>query len=391
MSVRVDATLLPTIEKYGNADVEACFNCGNCTAICPLTSDRDSFPRRLIRYAQVGMKEQLLGSRELWLCYACGECTATCPREADPTGFMAAARRYAIAQFDPLGLARRLFLSPVLTVLVLILMSALMAAVVLIGNTPMPAGRLRLFEFIPPERIHDLGVVVMAVMGVAGLIGVVNMVRGVRHVGGPSVRGARLNWLGALWETVGLDVLTQRRYRDDCTAHRKPEPWYLQQWLVHLSIMWGFLGLLGATALDYLTALAGIKPVGTPVPLWDPIRLLGTIAGVLLVYGTTVAFVKRIRGSEVSLQGSHPSDWAFLTLMWLAGASGLILELFLYTPVEPAWGYSIMIFHVAVAMTLVLMAPFTKFAHAMYRTVALYAHALKPVEERELGGAASGD
>lgn len=391
MSVRVDATLLPTIEEYGNADVEACFNCGNCTAVCPLTTDRDSFPRRLIRYAQVGMKDDLLGSRELWLCYACGECTATCPRQADPTGFMAAARRYAIAEFDPLGLARRLFLSPVLTVAFLLFTSALMASVVLIGNGPMPAGPLRLFEFIPPERIHDLGVVVMAVMGVAGLFGVVNMVRGVRRVSGSSLRGFRLNWLGALWEAVGLDVLAQRRYRDDCTTHQKPDPLFLRQWLVHLSIMWGFLGLLSATALDYFTALIGVKPVGTTVPIWDPIRLLGTIAGVLLVYGTTVAFLKRLGKVEVSLQESHPSDWAFLSLMWLAGISGLILELFLYTPVNPDWGYGMMIFHVAVAMTLVLMAPFTKFAHAMYRTVALYVRALKPVQERELGGATSGD
>lgn len=391
MSARVDATLLPTIEKYGNADIEACFNCGNCTAICPLTTDTESFPRRLIRYAQVGMKAQLLGSRELWLCYACGECTSTCPREADPTGFMAAARRYAIAQFDPLGLARRMFLSPALTVLVLLLMSGLMAAVVLVGNGAMPAGPLRLFEFIPPERIHDLGVVVMAVMGVAGLIGMASMVRGVRRVGGASHRGFRLNWLGALWESVGLDVLTQRRYRNDCTAHQKLEPWYLRQWIVHISIMWGFLGLLAATVLDYTTALIGVKPIGTPVPVWDPIRLLGTIAGVMLVYGTTVVFVKRLRKSEVSLRDSHPSDWAFLSLMWLAGTSGLILELFLYTPVTPIWGYSTMIFHVAVAMTLVLMAPFTKFAHAMYRTVALYVGALKPVQERELGGATSGD
>jgi hypothetical protein len=51
------------------------------------------------------------------------------------------------------------------------------------------------------------------------------------------------------------------------------------------------------------------------------------------------------------------------------------------------WGYWMFIFHVAVSITLLLLLPFTKFAHAIYRIVALYIHALKPVGNRE---AASG-
>jgi nitrate reductase gamma subunit len=39
------------------------------------------------------------------------------------------------------------------------------------------------------------------------------------------------------------------------------------------------------------------------------------------------------------------------------------------------------IVHVAFSMVLVLLLPFTKFAHAIYRIVALYIHALKPVAE----------
>ena len=92
MAVTVDPTLLPEIQRYGAFDVSACFNCGNCTAVCPLTDDDATFPRRIIRYAQVGMKAELLASKELWTCYYCGECSETCPRQAEPGEFMAAAR-----------------------------------------------------------------------------------------------------------------------------------------------------------------------------------------------------------------------------------------------------------------------------------------------------------
>jgi hypothetical protein len=41
------------------------------------------------------------------------------------------------------------------------------------------------------------------------------------------------------------------------------------------------------------------------------------------------------------------------------------------------------LFHVAVSMVLLLLLPFTKFAHAIYRIVALYINALKPVAESD--------
>jgi nitrate reductase gamma subunit len=67
----------------------------------------------------------------------------------------------------------------------------------------------------------------------------------------------------------------------------------------------------------------------------------------------------------------------FLLLLWGAGVSGFAIELALYLPEAPVWGYWLFLLHVAVAMELVLLAPFTKFAHAMYRPVALAIHALR--------------
>ncbi|MCK5795097.1 MAG: 4Fe-4S dicluster domain-containing protein, partial [Anaerolineales bacterium] len=84
MSTRVDPSFLQEINKYGEIHVEDCFNCGNCTAICPLSTDETPFPRNNIRMLQLGIKDKLLESLDPWLCYYCGECTETCPRQADP-------------------------------------------------------------------------------------------------------------------------------------------------------------------------------------------------------------------------------------------------------------------------------------------------------------------
>ena len=78
MSNRVDPHLLLELKEYGAVNTEACFNCGTCTATCPLTSDAHPFPRNMIRLTQLGLKDKLLQSTDPWLCYYCGDCTVTC-------------------------------------------------------------------------------------------------------------------------------------------------------------------------------------------------------------------------------------------------------------------------------------------------------------------------
>ena len=61
-----------------------------------------------------------------------------------------------------------------------------------------------------------------------------------------------------------------------------------------------------------------------------------------------------------------------------SGVSGFALEAALYLPPQ-TWGYWMLLGHVTVAMEMMLLLPFTKFAHVIYRTVALYLGALKPL------------
>jgi ferredoxin len=393
MSHRVDPNLLSELKEYGDINVEACFNCGNCTAICPLSTEDGSFPRRMIRYAQVGMRDQLLGSKELWMCYYCGDCSETCPRQAEPGEFMAATRRYAIASYDRLGLAKMLNTSPVLSSIFLVVLAVLIGLFMYTQHGPMTTDSLLLFEFIPDKLIHNLGLALMVFVGLVGLLGVANMVSRTARANGLTKENIlgdnslRFNWVGALWNALAVESLGQKRYREDCEAVEEGPPWYLQKWFIHASVMWGFLGLLAATSLDYALALLGVKETGTWVPIWYPVRLLGTVAGLLLVYGTSAAIVKRLLKTDRAFAFSSISDWAFLILMWLSGVSGFVLEFALYLPRAPLWGYWVFLIHVAVAVEMLLLIPFTKFAHAIYRIVALFMYSLKPMPKTKVASA----
>ena len=141
MTAQVDVGLYGELQKFGAADVSACFSCGTCTATCPLVTDDATFPRRMIRYAQVGLRDRLLSSKELWTCYACGECSETCPTQAEPSEFMAAARRYAIGSYDRTGLARTMYTRPVLGTLIAVFLAAFFALFMAAGHAIPAAGR----------------------------------------------------------------------------------------------------------------------------------------------------------------------------------------------------------------------------------------------------------
>ena len=392
MTALADLGLYPELQKYGATDMSGCFSCGNCTAICPLSENDATFPRRMIRYAQVGMKDALLASKELWSCYHCGECSASCPTEADPGEFMAAARRYAIASYDGTGIARLMYLRPALGTLFAVLLAAFFAVFMYAAHGPQDAASLAIFTFIPAGLIHETGIVVMILVVLAGLAGVARMARRIGRregVGWRTVLGSRtaLARSGrALWSALGRESLGQMRYRKECESEAETVAWYRRRWFVHAVTLWGFLGLLLATGLDYGLALLGIKETGTPVPLWYPVRLLGTVAGIMLVYGTTVMIIDRVRAANRSVARSAPADWTLLALLWITGVTGFGLELALYLPEPPAWGYWVFLLHVAVAMELVLLAPFMKLAHAVYRPAALFFVALARDSREGAGG-----
>jgi ferredoxin/nitrate reductase gamma subunit len=378
----VDLGLYPELQRYGATDISACFSCGTCTASCPLSQTDSTFPRRIIRYAQVGMKDALLSSKELWSCYQCAECAETCPTQADPSEFMAATRRYAIASYDKTRIARTMYTRPVVATVFAVFLAAFFALFMYSAHGPQSGESLAIFEFIPETLIHNTGIVVMILVFLAGVAGVLDMARhigrreGVRWSTLVGSRAAIARTARAAWVAIGRESLGQVQFRRECSNDEVPVAWYRRRWLVHALTMWGFLGLLAATLLDYGLALVGIKETGAPVPIWYPVRLLGTVAGLALVYGTTILIVDRYRAANRSVKRSTTADWMLLGLLWVTGVTGFALELALYLPSAPSWGYWVFLLHVAVAMELVLLAPFMKLAHAVYRPVALFFVAL---------------
>ena len=83
--------------KSGIRIVE-CYQCGKCSAGCPLVFQMDYPPHQLIRLAQLGQRKTVLTSSTIWVCVSCITCTARCPKEIDIAGLMDIFRELSIKE-----------------------------------------------------------------------------------------------------------------------------------------------------------------------------------------------------------------------------------------------------------------------------------------------------
>lgn len=83
------------LKKECGQNTRQCYQCGKCSAGCPISFEMDYLPNQIIRMIQLGMEKEVLSSRTIWLCASCQACTARCPREIDIAEIMDFLRRRA--------------------------------------------------------------------------------------------------------------------------------------------------------------------------------------------------------------------------------------------------------------------------------------------------------
>lgn len=78
-----DTEFIRQVEDLSGQKVSKCYQCGNCSAGCPMSFTYDYTVSRLMRMIQLGMKEEILSSKAVWMCATCEACTTRCPNEID--------------------------------------------------------------------------------------------------------------------------------------------------------------------------------------------------------------------------------------------------------------------------------------------------------------------
>jgi len=93
----LDMDFSDAVAKAGGEKINVCFQCGTCTASCPVSRVNETYnPRLILRAASLGLTKRVLPSDLIWLCAACYSCTERCPRDVRPTEVIRAIRNLAV-------------------------------------------------------------------------------------------------------------------------------------------------------------------------------------------------------------------------------------------------------------------------------------------------------
>ena len=90
--------LAERIAKEAGVNVRECYQCGKCSAGCPMADSFDLMPRQVIHCLQLGDMEEIFKSKSIWLCASCHTCSERCPHEIDVATLMEKCRIEAQAK-----------------------------------------------------------------------------------------------------------------------------------------------------------------------------------------------------------------------------------------------------------------------------------------------------
>lgn len=106
------------VELESGQRVTHCYQCGKCTAGCPLAFSMDLMPHQVIRLVRLGVREEALENKTIWLCSTCATCSSRCPRSVDLARLMDTLRIIArrdgrIGKGSSMALFHQIFLDSV--------------------------------------------------------------------------------------------------------------------------------------------------------------------------------------------------------------------------------------------------------------------------------------
>jgi len=365
--VKPDLDFVNGIIANGGASVKKCFQCATCSVVCNLSPEDDPYPRKEMIWAQWGLKDKLMGDPDVWLCHWCNDCSTNCPRGAKPGDVMAAIRSMIISTYSKPAILGKMLNDPKYLPVVLGIPAVLLGLLMMIFGEPATNNHMfgQVMPHIVLEPFFMLATGLAAFSAITGVLGFWKLLNA---NAGP----AKISLIEAVIKFA--KGLVTHEWFGECEAAQK-------RTIAHLSIFYGFILLLIATTgavvfvwgeLAY-TKL-GIEAFGIfegvyPLTFWHPVKVLGNLGAVALAFGCTWIFLYRM-GDQEKVGGGNFADWMFLFVIAAVCVTGVATEavrfLELYSLAAPVY-----FVHLVFVFYLLVYAPFSKFAHFIYRSVAM--------------------
>ena len=361
--VEPDLDFIRELSEFGATTFSKCYQCATCSASCSISPDENPFPRKEVLWAKWGLTDRLSQDLDIWTCYYCGDCSSDCPRGADPGETMMALRRYMTSVYDWTGISKLLYTSRVREIAAVILMGLVVVGLFYLSGafTPerMVTDHVSVNTFIPVEWVHTADWVMAGILTFFLLTNTFRMWR----MSMADSKASLSHYISNL-KVFLVNAATQKKWRECAKLETRG------RWLKHFILIPAYGGMF-VLVMFFLDSLQ----VDTSEFTW--VSIIGYACTFGLLYVSGDAMISRLRKKEEIHKYSHDSDWMFLILLFLTALTGILMHA-LRIMDWPLSTYYMYVIHLAVvAPLLVLEVPFMKWAHLMYRPLALYLKAVK--------------
>jgi len=183
--------------------------------------------------------------------------------------------------------------------------------------------------------------------------------------------GRRLSFVRGVLLAL-MEILPHTNFRR-CTTNRPRA-------LGHMLLFFGFVGAMATTGavlmfvfLPHYLHLLGLEQFNSfflvPINLPHPVKILGALSGLALLVGGGMLVLRRW-GKKDEVGANGYADYLFLYILTLTGLTGMLSWLTRLAGV-PLLAYANYFLHLVFVFFLLWYMPYSKFAHMIYRTLAI--------------------
>lgn len=354
ININPDIKFKKQLKQISNSSLNECMQCGNCSVVCSLAPENKPFPRKEMIWAGWGMKDKLIGNPDIWMCHQCGDCSTYCPRGVKPADILSAVREISYQHYAKPRFLGKILSSPKwLPVAILIPVVIISAILYLAGTLQIPEGPINYSKFFPHVWLNSSFTILWFLTIALGIVGLRNFWNDMKK------QNPELKITGSFLKNLfaNFKEILQHSNFSKC-SNLNPRK------IAHIFVFYGFILLLIVTAFAIYAAVTHQYPLG----LFNPFKILGNVAAIMLIIGLGVMIIKRITDKE-NYGNSSYADWLFLISMFLLTISGVVVETARFLNWSIA--YHLYFFHLICVWFIIIYLPYTKFGHLLYRIVAM--------------------
>ncbi len=95
-SEHIKGDIIKRVEDLSGQSLLECYQCGKCSAGCPVVNEMDVIPSEVIRLLQLGQADEALDSKTIWICASCLQCASKCPKGVEFSSICDALRQIVL-------------------------------------------------------------------------------------------------------------------------------------------------------------------------------------------------------------------------------------------------------------------------------------------------------